>query len=303
MKNQEMIVEIKNFKEKRDALLDNDDQAFYHDLNVFLSFIEKSPLFYEIINEFPKITPDEFVEWLESQDKYQMIIFPEEKNLETSFRFHYLQYVSEKNDLLNSFSHLFRFNYQEAKNLFKTIVVRPLMLTFGDLAAKKIGMVSEEARDLQAVPLEQIPDKNTTRIFLSHKSIDKPRVRKYYDVLKLLGFEPWLDVEDLSAGDKLDRSLLQGFNESCAAIFFITNNFKDEDFLATEVDYAISQKRKKGKKFSLITLRFDPNANIPELLEIYVWKDVQDDLQALFEILKALPVELGPVRWKKDVLE
>jgi hypothetical protein len=48
----------------------------------------------------------------------------------------------------------------------------------------------------------------------------------------------------MSAGDDLERSLLKGMNDSCAAVFFITPNYIDDNFLATEVDYAIAEKRK-----------------------------------------------------------
>ena len=58
----------------------------------------------------------------------------------------------------------------------------------------------------------------------------------------------------MSAGVELERGLLQGFKESCAAVFFITPDYLDEQYLATEINYAIAEKRSKGNKFSLITL-------------------------------------------------
>lgn len=139
------------------------------------------------------------------------------------------------------------------------------------------------------------------KIFLSHKGIDKPKIREYKDILISLGFEVWLDEDAMSAGVELERGLLQGFKESCAAIFFITPDYLDEQYLATEVNYAIAEKRKKGTKFSLITLVIDKNGNkgdVPELLKPYVWKEPRTDLESLNEIIKALPIKVGRIYWK-----
>ncbi|WP_437915616.1 toll/interleukin-1 receptor domain-containing protein [Sorangium sp. So ce302] len=139
------------------------------------------------------------------------------------------------------------------------------------------------------------------KIFLSHKSADKAKVSTYYETLKILGFDPWLDKEDMPAGTNLHRGILKGFQDSCAAIFFITPNFKDEAFLATEVDYAVSQKTKKGNQFAIITLVFkdgDHEGTVPALLrEQYIFVRPKDDLDGLREVLRALPLKVGPVRW------
>ena len=94
------------------------------------------------------------------------------------------------------------------------------------------------------------------KIFLSHKSKDKHLVRDFKATLQALGLEPWLDEEAMAAGANLERSLLQGFKDSCAVVFFITPNYVDDGFLATEVDYAIKEKRAKGDKFAIIILDF-----------------------------------------------
>ena len=136
------------------------------------------------------------------------------------------------------------------------------------------------------------------RIFLSHKGADKPLIREFKATLELLGFDPWLDEDAMAA----ERSIMKGFNDSCAAVFFVTPNFKDENYLSSEVDYAISEKRKKGDAFSIITLVFGDDQQegiVPELLHRYVWKTPKNHLEALREILKALPVQTGDVFWRR----
>ncbi|WP_210244296.1 toll/interleukin-1 receptor domain-containing protein, partial [Methylosinus sporium] len=107
------------------------------------------------------------------------------------------------------------------------------------------------------------------KIFLSHKGVDKAIVRDFKKTLDLLGFKPWLDEEAMPAGTPLQRGIRSGFSESCAAVFFVTPNFVDEKYLATEVDYAIEEKTKRGDQFAIITLVFGSSTvkgTVPELL-------------------------------------
>lgn len=139
------------------------------------------------------------------------------------------------------------------------------------------------------------------KVFLSHKGADKSFVRDFKETLSCLGFDPWIDEDAFNAGDELERGILQGFKDSCAAVFFITPNFIDENYLATEVDYAIAEKRAKGNKFAIITLLFtkdEKRGKVPDLLRRYVWKEPQNDLQALREILIALPISVDDVYWR-----
>jgi hypothetical protein len=152
-------------------------------------------------------------------------------------------------------------------------------------------------RNRHEFAMDLIPSK----IFLSHKGLDKPIVREYHRTLKLLGFEPWLDEDAMVAGVELERGLLQGFKDSCAAVFFVTPNFHDREFLATEVNYAMAEKRAKGDRFAIITLAFSAKGKkgeVPDLLKTYVYKEPSSPLDALCEIIRALPLTLGNVRFK-----
>lgn len=145
---------------------------------------------------------------------------------------------------------------------------------------------------------EQLMENRPKRIFLSHKSADKPLVRTYRDMLKTLGFEPWMDEDDMKAGDKLHRSIQQGFKDSCAAIFFITRNYVDEKYLATEVDYAMTEHYDKGDRFKIIVLVIaEPgeNAEVPAPLQQFVYKHPKSQFEGLTEIIRALPIKLEQV--------
>ena len=143
------------------------------------------------------------------------------------------------------------------------------------------------------------------KVFLSHKTIDKSLVIDIKEALEALGYEPWLDEDAMPAGASLDRAILQGMQESCGVVFFITSSFEDEGFLEQEINYAMGQKRNKKEKFAIITLQFsDEQGNsgeIPELLKQYVWKTPRNTLQALKEIIRALPIGPGTIDWKEDI--
>lgn len=138
------------------------------------------------------------------------------------------------------------------------------------------------------------------KIFLSHKSVDKKLVREVKKTLNILGFDAWLDEDELYAGVSLERGIMKGFDDSCAAIFFVTPDFKDESYLGSEVDYAIAQKRAKKDNFAIIVLVIEKDGSfgvVPGLLNSYIYKKPENQLQMIQEIIRALPMKLGkPMR-------
>ena len=136
-------------------------------------------------------------------------------------------------------------------------------------------------------------------IFLSHRGSDKDIVLEYKGILEEIGYKPWLDDEAMPAGTPLERGLLKGMQESCAVIFFVTPDFTDAGFLETEINYALTEKRKKGDEFAIITLvlddvgeRRDIESVVPPLLQQFVWKQPRNQFRALKEILRALPKDV-----------
>jgi len=146
---------------------------------------------------------------------------------------------------------------------------------------------------------------DSKKVFLSHKGVDKETVNDYKRTLDLLGYAPWIDEDALPAGTSLERGILKGMQDSCGVVFFITPSFKDEGYLETEINYAIQEKRTKGNRFAIVALQFvgadGTVGQIPELLKTYVWKKPETQLEALREIVRALPVVAGNVDWRSDI--
>jgi hypothetical protein len=303
LSKKEITNSLRRFKTRRDDLLHEDSSTFDHHLDRFLAICKNDALVQRVLeplNQQFTIKADDW--WSEVKKRDVMIQFPENQDEELFLRYKILESLPEKSQDIYYLPVRGR-KRDDYIDYIKTVIVRPFVNELTHRLGEVADLASPEARLQQAVPLKRIPNKNEVKIFLSHKSDDKPMVKRYYNALKEVGFEPWLDESNMAAGANLERELLKGFEESCAAVFFITENFKDEKYLATEIDYARIQKREKGKKFAIITLRYSDAAPVPGLLKPYIFKNVENDLEGLFELLRALPIELGPVRWKKEVID
>jgi hypothetical protein len=297
---------LRLFKSRRDDLLHEDIDTFEPNFKRFCDFCQKDPLVQSVITPLEALYSIDIQSWwkkIQSDDRDEMdLCFPEDPDEEFLLRYAILVDAVQQSDAGMRFGLALRkWKASEWKEMFRNLIIRPFADELSHRLGDAIDLATPEERSMQAVPLKYIPRSNEVRIFLSHKSQDKPMVKRYYQALVDIGFSPWLDEPDMPAGTNLERGILQGFEESCAAVFFITENFKDENYLATEVDYAVMQKRKKGKKFTIITLRYA--GNVPELLKPYTWATVSNDLEGLHELLRALPVQAGPIRWKSSVVE
>ena len=294
---------LRTFVARRDDLLHEDEAAFEYHLERFVAFCKSDNLAQVVIEPLDQKKDVDADAWWGKLTSERELAFPPDANSELALRYRILLMAVDRPRLGFEFgAALGKYKRDESVNLFRSLIVRPFADELTHRLADAANMASPEARSLQAVPLNRIPGSNEVRIFLSHKSVDKPLVYRYYNAMKTLGFDPWLDEPAMPAGANLERELFKGFAESCAAVFFITENFRDEKFLATEVDYAVMQKRKKGKKFVIVTLRYTDSAPVPDLLTPYIFKDVSNDLEGFNQLLRALPIELGPMRWKAEVV-
>jgi hypothetical protein len=296
---------LRLFKSRRDDLLHEDVAVFDHHLQRFIELCSSDQLVCRVLHDLLLKVNVDTKQWWECALDYEnaKLNFPTDSDEELILRLKILENVVENPQYLPNLGAIHGARKRDDWiNLFRTLIVRPFVDELSHRLGDAADLASPDARSLQAVPLNRIPTDKEVKIFLSHKSVDKPLVYRYYHALREVKFSPWLDEPDMAAGVSLEREIFRGFEESCAAVFFITDNFKDEKYLAAEVEYAIMQKRKKRKKFAIITLRYSNAAPVPDLLTPYIYKDVENDLQGFFELLRALPVELGPLRWKADVV-
>ena len=281
-----------------------DVATFDHNFERFLEYCDVDLLARSVLSPIEaKSSTDVSEWWVSATHRPPRLSFPANADEELALRYRVIKSVKEQP------AHIFQLGIAHGQNkldssieLFRTLLLRPFLEELSQRLGTAADLATPEARDLQAVPMNRLLGRSEGKIFLSHKSVDKPLVYRYYHALKVLGFDPWLDESNMAVGSNLERELVRGFQESCAAVFFITANFVDEQYLATEVDYAIMQKRAKGNKFAIITLRYTDASPVPTLLTPYIYKDVANDLEGFHSLLRALPIELGPTRWKAEVV-
>jgi hypothetical protein len=131
-----------------------------------------------------------------------------------------------------------------------------------------------------------------SRIFLSHKGVNKPLIDKVDQALKLVGLKTWFDRDDLAAGDTLLRGVDSAFTECAAAVFFLSGDFADAGVIKREIDRAIHEQTMRADGFRVIPLVLAQHGGsddrVPESLRLLVWKTV-DDIEIVPTILKGLP--------------
>jgi hypothetical protein len=135
-------------------------------------------------------------------------------------------------------------------------------------------------------PQRELP----VQVFLSYSSKNKQMIRKFYNVLKEIGHKPWLDDMAITAGMDPVRAIQRAFHVCDAAIFFLTGDFADERWIQMEIDCAVRRRIESGDAFPLISIRFAEDVSVPQPLEPYAYKTVSSELDALFEVLRALRV-------------
>jgi len=150
----------------------------------------------------------------------------------------------------------------------------------------------EVARLIQNWAQARRRDMENSRIFLSHKGIDKPLVEKIDRALRLLNMKTWFDRDDLVAGDPLVRGVNNAFSGCAAAVFFISGEYVDAGVIRKEIDRAIHEATMRGESFRVIPLVLaqhgGTDSNVPVPLRTQVWKTI-DDVEIVPTILRSLP--------------
>lgn len=134
-----------------------------------------------------------------------------------------------------------------------------------------------------------------SRIFLSHKGVNKPLVEKIDAALRQIGLKTWLDKYDLPVGEALVRNVDDAFASCRAAVFFITGDYVDAGVIRLEIDRARNDSITRSTPLKIIPLVLrqygGTDANVPEPLRILKWETV-DDIDILPTIIRSIPSDL-----------
>lgn len=81
-----------------------------------------------------------------------------------------------------------------------------------------------------------LQDGQKSHIYLSYGSIHRPWVLQLYDILKGLGYEVFLDRNDLAAGESIVRSVEEAINQSSSAVLLWSSQTGDSEWIRSEYE-------------------------------------------------------------------
>lgn len=157
--------------------------------------------------------------------------------------------------------------------------------------AEKTAAATEVAKLIQDWAEEMRREMEESRIFLSHKGVNKPLIERVDRALRLLNLKTWFDRDDLVAGDPLVRGVDNAFASCSAAVFFISGEYVDAGVIRKEVDRALHEAAMRGDAFRVIPLVLAQHGGtderVPSPLQTLVWKTV-DDIDIVPTVLRGL---------------
>ena len=85
------------------------------------------------------------------------------------------------------------------------------------------------------------------KVFISHSSEDEALAAKVVSSLERAGLDVWYDSREIIPGDNWADKIAQGLRESEAMVVLVTPNALESGSLRRDIDYALTQKRFKGR--------------------------------------------------------
>ena len=134
------------------------------------------------------------------------------------------------------------------------------------------------------------------RVFLCHSSEDKPAVRDLYRRLKIDGFSPWLDEEDLLPGHDWREEISKAVRAADVVIVCLSkSSVTKEGYVQKEIRFALDVEEEKppGTIF-IIPVRLEM-VQVPERLKKWQWADLFRD-GGYERLIRSLQIRSGKVR-------
>lgn len=132
-------------------------------------------------------------------------------------------------------------------------------------------------------------------VFLAHNSQDKPQIIEIARHLKQKGLNPWLDKEQIFAGDNIQKVVFQGISQSKVGAFFISQNglgtFQEHLELGAIIQFFL--RKNKAQDFRVIPVLLPGMNDIPEeLFYLNQWAWIKfkssNDEEALENLIRGI---------------
>jgi hypothetical protein len=142
--------------------------------------------------------------------------------------------------------------------------------------------------------------RDTLRVFLCHSAGDKLVARQLYTRLKADGFDPWLDEENLVAGQNWQHEIAVAVRTCDKVLVCLSKtSITKEGYIQKEVREVLDvQKEKLEDKIFIIPVRIE-EVTVPDRLRQWQWVNLfheggvfkEDDYQ---KVVRALTYQGGP---------
>lgn len=141
-------------------------------------------------------------------------------------------------------------------------------------------------------------EKRPLKVFLCHARDDKVKTRDLYRNLRKRGIQPWLDAEDLVAGQDWRVEIPKAIKASDAIIICLSkNSINKEGFVQAEITFALEKALEipQGRIF-IIPARLE-DCEVPNNLERFHWVDLfeEDGFPKLMKSLRTRARQLERV--------
>jgi len=128
------------------------------------------------------------------------------------------------------------------------------------LLAAYVTLIASQRRSLEA-------SKSKGRVFLSYAREDEERIEVIYKGLQAEGFEPWMDVKRLTAGENWIRGIEHAIENSDFLVALISKNSLDKrGFIQKEMKFVLDLLGQKSRRNIRIIPALLDNSKVPEPL-------------------------------------
>jgi len=154
----------------------------------------------------------------------------------------------------------------------------------------RAGLTSTHAPVTMPTQVALSANQGDGHVFLSHAAADKVFVRQLSRILNAGGWKTWLDERALVAGDDLVGGIGDGIKDSHAVVLVITSHFQgNERWLGHEVTLAVKQQIEGPRALQIIpVVTKDAVDHIPDKVKYLLWKEADDEVDAIALVLEAL---------------
>ncbi len=120
-------------------------------------------------------------------------------------------------------------------------------------------------------------EREKRRVFLIYACEDLEAARKLAADLRERGFNPWLDIEEITPGQVWQKTVIHALEKSAAAIALVSKYFSKKGFVQEELKVALEILQEREKDISpIIPVRLD-DSEVPERLSHIHWVNLFDE--------------------------